>query len=182
MGSSPRMWLLSTVTLFTTLALAQARCPDSWWNFGNSCYHNSGAAMNWHDARKYCLGIGGYLVEIDSEEEETALLGAFAVYDQDYWIGLTDASVEGEWIWADTGKPPKYTAWAEGEPNDMGEQRTVPCCSISTRMIPWTGHCGSMQTVMPPTCPTLASTLSTPSVSSSSKQCLLQNNKRSLNC
>merc|ERR1712055_132111 len=117
----PRMSLLTLLTLTSTLALATAKCPDSWWTFGNSCYHNSGAAMTWYEAHDYCLEIGGaYLVEIDSEEEETALLGAFAVYDQDYWIGLTDADSEGDWIWADTGKPPKYTAWAEGEPNNMG--------------------------------------------------------------
>ena len=75
--------------------------------------------MNWFDAHDYCLEIGGYIVEIDTEEEETALLGAFNVYDQDYWIGLTDADTEGEWIWADSGFSPKYTAWAKGEPNDM---------------------------------------------------------------
>ena len=34
------------------------------------------------DAHEYCLSIGGYLVEIDTEEEEDWLLGAFAVYDQ----------------------------------------------------------------------------------------------------
>ena len=96
------------------------------WNFGDSCYHNSGAEMNWSlfntftfhlhnstvcsgiiwiyvnvilwkpplckdtaalmkirfDAHDYCLDIGGYLVEIDTKEEEDWLLGAFAVYDQ----------------------------------------------------------------------------------------------------
>ena len=34
------------------------------------------------DAHDYCLDIGGYLVEIDTKEEEDWLLGAFAVYDQ----------------------------------------------------------------------------------------------------
>ena len=34
------------------------------------------------DAHDYCLDIGGYLVEIDTEKEEDWLLGAFAVYDQ----------------------------------------------------------------------------------------------------
>merc|ERR1711864_68140 len=105
-----------------SLALASAKCPDAWWTFGNSCYHNSGAAMNWADARRYCLEIGAYLVEIDTEEEETALLGAFNVYDEDYWIGLTDQESEGEWIWADLGAPPKYTAWSAGEPNGGEEE------------------------------------------------------------
>ena len=40
------------------------------------------------DAHDYCLDIGGYLVEIDTEEEEDWLLGAFAVYDQ---VGETRA-------------------------------------------------------------------------------------------
>merc|ERR1711962_1239397 len=101
MGVWHDMSFLRCLTVALSLGLASARCPESWWTFGNSCYHNSGATMTWAEARAYCRGIeGGYLGEIESEEEEQTLVGAFAIYDQDYWIGLTDQDSEGEWVWA----------------------------------------------------------------------------------
>merc|ERR1712098_165236 len=123
MGVWHDMSFLRFLTLALSLGLAFARCPESWWTFGNSCYHNSGATMTWAEARAYCRGIqGGYLVEIESEEEEQALVGAFAIYDQDYWIGLTDQDSEGEWVWADINKPPKYRL-GRGRAQRRGERK-----------------------------------------------------------
>merc|ERR1712223_1140259 len=135
-----------------------------WWNFGDSCYHNSGAVMNWFDAHDYCLEIGGYLVEIDTAEEEDWLLGAFAVYDQDYWIGLTDAEEEGRWIWADAGFEPKYTAWRRGSRTTLVMEKIVPFSLTCTTASSWTDLSGSTPLVTQPICPTTASTPSTPSV------------------
>ena len=130
------------------------------WNFGDSCYHNSGAEMNWSvfntftihlhnrtacsgiiwiyvnvilwkpplckdtaaqikirfDAHDYCLDIGGYLVEIDTKEEEDWLLGAFAVYDQvgfDTKFPFLDSissTYAGHWGYLSH----KHTVWWEG--------------------------------------------------------------------
>ena len=44
---------------------------------------------------QFCWGHGGYLAEIRSAEEEAALDQAL-IHDILYWIGLTDAAVEGK--------------------------------------------------------------------------------------
>jgi len=36
-----------------------------------------------------------------------------------YWIGLSDATEEGKWIW-DDGSDLDFTFWRGGEPNDWG--------------------------------------------------------------
>lgn len=34
-----------------------------------------------------------------------------------YWIGLTDTSIEGSFTWANSGEALNFTAWAGNEPN-----------------------------------------------------------------
>ena len=51
--------------------------------------------MNWFSANKYCKKEGAKLVEIDSEEENTALVEeinrrGYKDKNMNFWIGLTD--------------------------------------------------------------------------------------------
>ena len=55
----------------------------------------------WVEAIAHCKGEGGKLVEIDSEEENTALVEEMkrrGLKDRKFWIGLTDRESHGEWI------------------------------------------------------------------------------------
>ncbi|KAJ8308578.1 hypothetical protein KUTeg_013452 [Tegillarca granosa] len=38
--------------------------------------------------------------------------------DADYWIGGSDWTVEGEWLWEPDGIPMTYTDWYPGQPNN----------------------------------------------------------------
>ena len=73
-------------------------CPpniDNYWaELGDFCYHVSQEAMDWGVAQEYCWGLGGYLAEIMSRDEED-LLDTFLIEGTSYWIGLTDLSHEG---------------------------------------------------------------------------------------
>ena len=36
------------------------------------------------------------------------------------WLGATDTTTEGTFIWENSGKPLTYNKWADKEPNDQG--------------------------------------------------------------
>ena len=77
---------------------------------------------------------GGYLVEIESQEEQDALLAwiweevervegveVLPPYQNPlFWIGLTDVFHDGTWVWDNLGKPLDYSNWAPREPNNWG--------------------------------------------------------------
>ena len=35
------------------------------------------------------------------------------------WLGATDITTEGTFVWENSGKPLAYTNWSNGEPNDL---------------------------------------------------------------
>ena len=59
--------------------------------------------MSWFAANEHCKRQGGKLVEIDSEEENSALVDeinkrGYADRKMHFWIGLTEQTeIEGEW-------------------------------------------------------------------------------------
>ena len=64
---------------------------------------------------------GAYLVAINDEAEQKWLLGLFG--NHIYWIGLSDAESEGEWVWQN-GEPLTYTNW--------GSKRSFPRSPLSS--------------------------------------------------
>ena len=72
--------------------------------------------MAWVEAIAHCKGEGGKLVEIDSEEENTALVEEMkrrGFKDRNFWMGLTDKKDEGNWR---LGSELSYCQWATREP------------------------------------------------------------------
>lgn len=76
----------------------------------------------WHEAQQHCKTIGYHLVTINDASEESFLETQESYRGlRQWWIGYTDASIEGIWIWADGSS--SYTNWAPTQPdNDRGEQ------------------------------------------------------------
>ena len=62
------------------------------------------------DAKEEAASQGAHLVTINDEAEAKWLLGLFGNYL--YWIGLSDAEKEGEWVWQN-GEPLTYTNWGD---------------------------------------------------------------------
>ena len=62
------------------------------------------------DAKDRAAAEGAHLVTINDEAEEKWLLGLFG--NHLYWIGLSDAKEEGEWVWQN-GEPLTYTNWGD---------------------------------------------------------------------
>jgi hypothetical protein len=68
------------------------------------------------EARAFCEGLQGRLLIIESEEENTFIVGHMT---GSAFIGLSDLETEGTFLWID-GSAPSWAPWAEGEPNDSG--------------------------------------------------------------
>ncbi|MEO1524755.1 MAG: DUF4347 domain-containing protein [Planctomycetota bacterium] len=88
--------------------------------YNGSDYILSSANLSWEEAQAEAIAIGGNLVSINDADEESFLQSAFGT-SQTFWIGLNDAAIEGEFVWAN-GDPVTYTNWRDSEPNDLGGQ------------------------------------------------------------
>ncbi len=82
-------------------------------------YAISDETLLWDDAKQACEDMGGYLVVIDSEEENDLIcdLAKDAGKDGYLALGYSDAENEGRWIWVN-GSNNGYTNWNGGEPNN----------------------------------------------------------------
>jgi hypothetical protein len=79
----------------------------------------------WEDALSLCEELGGYIVAIDSPEENQFILTTFQeVFGEHIGIGLTDRNEEGEWRWVN-GAPVRFTNWAANEPNNANNEDYV---------------------------------------------------------
>merc|ERR1719187_813476 len=107
-------------------AAAMASCSPPWKSLDTGCYLFQEWNSTWYNARRECKQSGGYLVEIDSEEEQDAILREVTArgWDGDthfgFWIGLTDIFHDGTWVWDNLGRPLDFSYWAPGEPNNWG--------------------------------------------------------------
>jgi cysteine-rich repeat protein len=85
-----------------------------------SCYGVYSSSPNtWSNAEAACAAAyeDGHLVSIGSATEQAlvvSLTNAFPLY-----IGFNDLDTEGEFEWTD-GTAPEFTAWLNGEPNNLG--------------------------------------------------------------
>ena len=87
--------------------------------------------MSWFAANSYCKSVGAKLVEIDSEEENAAIVeeinrGGYKNRSRFFWIGLTDAIKEGTWKLASNDTTATYLNWDETygqapEPNNFND-------------------------------------------------------------
>ncbi|CAL4083178.1 unnamed protein product [Meganyctiphanes norvegica] len=96
-------------------------------NIGNQCLLLSEERVTWDDANQTCtnkpLGRLAVLADANQAKEVVAYLAA-NFRNNEYWLGGSDLSNEGTWLWSDgrpidMGRPP----WRSGEPND--------CCGAS---------------------------------------------------
>ena len=84
--------------------------------------------LNWVDAAISCAVVGYRLVKVLSAPQNDYLVTrALELASGRWWIGLSDAETEGEFLWTD-GDAVTFTAWGPGQPNNGGESRTNEDC------------------------------------------------------
>ncbi|MCA9537170.1 MAG: DUF4215 domain-containing protein, partial [Myxococcales bacterium] len=104
---------------------------------GDSVYMYCGTTRTWAQAQTHCNQSGGDLVRVDSADEQYHLTragGLVGSQGSSVWHGGNDRGAEGTWLWSNnndhfwtgtSGGTPIggfYTQWAQGEPNNSGNE------------------------------------------------------------
>lgn len=93
-------------------------CPLNWKHFQSSCYFFSTTTLSWSSSRKNCSAMGAHLVVINTWEEQEFLFRT-KPRRKEFYIGLTDQVVEGQWRWVDdTPFKESLSFWDAGEPSN----------------------------------------------------------------
>ncbi|XP_053395956.1 perlucin-like protein [Mercenaria mercenaria] len=101
---------------------ACVQCPDTWMQYQGSCYLFVDAKRNFSGADSHCLGLGAYLVHIESSLENEFLKNHLRTLKEykSYWIGLTDAATEGIHRWIYDNSTTSFTDWHPRQPDNNG--------------------------------------------------------------
>uniref|UniRef100_A0A672YGE4 C-type lectin domain-containing protein n=1 Tax=Sphaeramia orbicularis TaxID=375764 RepID=A0A672YGE4_9TELE len=102
-------------------------CAPGWTSFGNNCYMFNSVAKDWADAERTCVSRGANLASIHSPQEYAFirdLVYTVTGVHKRTWIGGSDASKEGVWLWSD-GSKFDFKGWAKGEPNNLGQEHCM---------------------------------------------------------
>nr|XP_021518293.1 C-type lectin domain family 4 member E isoform X2 [Meriones unguiculatus] len=75
-------------------------CPLNWKHFQSSCYFFSTTTLVWPSSLRNCSDMGAHLVVINTLEEQEFLFRT-KPKKKEFYIGLTDQVVEGQWRWVD---------------------------------------------------------------------------------
>jgi len=87
---------------------------------GGSKYYCSMSNATWPNANIQAQYHGGHLAEINDAEENAFLANILTL--QRAWIGLNDATNEGQFKWS-TGKALTYTNWYPNQPNNTNNNQ-----------------------------------------------------------
>jgi len=114
------------------------QCGSDEFLFGNSCWWTEGGyPYTWAEAEDVCKARHMSLASIHSEEEQTFVFG---LTEGSYpWIGLTDATTEGEWQWSD-GTPVDYLNWFPGNPDGGDQEDCVYIGGVTGEWFDYTCH------------------------------------------
>lgn len=113
------------LALLCPLGWAQTEPTEHHYNLSNlHTYLKSPVGANWQAARAYSRSLGGYLASINDSFEQTFINSRYAATTAGFWIGLSDAASEGNYVW-DSGEGLTYGHWAPGQPDNFGNEDYV---------------------------------------------------------
>ncbi|XP_076079014.1 perlucin-like [Mytilus galloprovincialis] len=136
--------------LFVIMSAAKSECQRGWVHFGNSCYFFSTRHKSWLDAATFCRAYHSELASVETRAENDFMtdtinrikngLSKKRNSDPDFWIGGTDAVIEGLWIWAASGKAITYSNFHDNAPDNLVQNN--PDGQNCLEIVQWTGKVG----------------------------------------
>jgi hypothetical protein len=101
----------------TVSAVPAVRRPADAVSFNGHWYKVVEEDTSWHEAKKRCEAVGGYLacIETKAEQEFVAKLANGRYLS----LGATDEGHEDTWTWVNGAKF-GYCCWMGGQPNNSG--------------------------------------------------------------
>ncbi|XP_019643716.1 PREDICTED: coadhesin-like [Branchiostoma belcheri] len=106
-------WMVLVLIVMTASVTGQA-CPIAGYgSFNGVCYKAFPYPKTYAEARQTCAADGGLLAVPKNDAINTFIYNLAGGGNQHRWIGLTDATVEGQWIFEDgeTLSSTSYTNW-----------------------------------------------------------------------
>ncbi|XP_078323034.1 snaclec rhinocetin subunit beta-like [Crassostrea virginica] len=131
---------LLTVSSGWKYYLEENKCRPDWVPYNGHCYlYVDSVKDTWFGAKTRCNELGGYLVEIDDEDENTWLVSTFpvdeldgvSVYKKVVLIGASSERESGPYTWSHSGLPVVYQPWYPTEPStDGGSEHCVVVMAV----------------------------------------------------
>lgn len=78
--------------------------PENRWKFREHSYAIIEEDKHWHEAKRNCERMGGYLAIISDNEEFKFIARQLPPESQGFLLGASDEAKEGDWRWVD-GSP-----------------------------------------------------------------------------
>ncbi|XP_053374784.1 C-type lectin domain family 4 member G-like [Mercenaria mercenaria] len=120
---------MSTMQQTINQIKARTPCLPRWYSYGQSCYYFSTSELSWSDALNDCKSKGVYLAEHKHRGEAkdlAELAQSISTKIDMYWVGASDISSEGSWIWKESHASVNYSYWTSGNPDNY---RNEDCMS-----------------------------------------------------
>lgn len=119
---------VSLVPAASAASTASVQIPDTAVEFNGHYYQYYTKSLSWENAQAACEALGGHLVTITSQEEQTFLENYLSYKNNSdlrgkYLIGL-HRQITGFDTWV-TGEPVTYTNWGEMEPDNLGNRQDM---------------------------------------------------------
>ncbi|XP_062533651.1 C-type lectin mannose-binding isoform-like [Armigeres subalbatus] len=116
------IWILAILASWASLGSTQElKCTSP------SNFYISRVTHNWIGAAEYCHLLGMRMAVIDTEAKQREIVRlaehslVFNATKTDLWIGASDLSQEGTFVWLETGieVSTTYSNWAYGQPDNI---------------------------------------------------------------
>jgi surface protein len=108
--------------------------------FNGSNYYYLDQYKTFAEARALAEQFNADLLTITTQEEQEYLEEILESkgLSANYWLGLTDEEVEGQWRWLN-GEPFSYSNWSSGEPNNFNNEDYAHLIANSYKWNDWPG-------------------------------------------